>query len=123
MRAKSIILSALTLTLALPASAGEADVVDVDIRPNPDGTFFIAVTVQHADEGWDHYADAWQVVAPNGDVLATRVLAHPHVTEQPFTRFLSAVEIPADVTEVTVRARDSVHGLGGETLTVTVPRQ
>ena len=43
------------------------------------------VTVQHADTGWDHYADAWEVLAPDGTVLGTRTLLHPHTDEQPFT--------------------------------------
>ena len=28
------------------------------------------MTVRHADTGWDHYADKWDVVAPDGAVLA-----------------------------------------------------
>ena len=56
-----------------------------------------------------------------GDVLGTRVLAHPHVDEQPFTRSLTDVEIPAVVTIVEVAARDSVVGFCGTTATVAVP--
>ena len=70
----------------------------------------IDVTVEHADEGWDHDADAWDVVAPDGTVLGTRTRLHPHETEQPLTRSLSGVAIADDVAEVTIRARDSVHG-------------
>lgn len=87
-----------------------------------DGRFSFSVTVRHADEGWDHYADGYEIVAPDGIVLGERVLAHPHVEEQPFTRSLSSVEIPASIDTVTVRARDSVHGLGGETVEVSLPR-
>ena len=79
--------------------------------------------MQHADEGWDHYADAWDVVAPDGTVLGTRTLLHPHETEQPFTRVLSGVAIPDDVVQVTIRAHDSIHGYGGQELTVGVPRE
>lgn len=70
------------------------------------------VTVSHADEGWDHYADAWEVTTPEGEVLGTRELLHPHETEQPFTRSLSGVAVPDDVSRVMVRAHDSVHGWG-----------
>jgi hypothetical protein len=41
------------------------------------------VTVRHADEGWEHYADCWEVLTLDGEVLATRELAHPHDNEQP----------------------------------------
>ena len=85
-------------------------------------TWRFSVTVAHADEGWDHYADAWDVVGPDGTLLGTRTLAHPHETEQPFTRSLGGVFIPADVHEVTIRARDSVHGYGGAEVTVELSR-
>jgi len=76
------------------------------------------VTVRHADAGWDHYANAWEVVAPDGTVLATRTLLHPHDNEQPFTRSLDGVALPADIDHVTVRARDTRHGLGGASVRV-----
>jgi len=103
------------------AMAGEADVVSVKITKQGEGRFRFDVTVRHDDEGWDHYADRWEVRGPDGAVLGVRELAHPHVNEQPFTRSLSGVEIPADVAEVRVRARDSVHGYGGAEKTVAVP--
>jgi hypothetical protein len=103
------------------AWAGEADVVDVEVSRSGDGTWHFDVTVRHADTGWDHYADAFEVVAPDGTVLGTRTLLHPHVDEQPFTRSLSGVEIPAGIGEVTVRAHDSVDAYGGAELTVALP--
>lgn len=44
------------------------------------------VTLTHGDTGWDHYADVWRIYTPEGTLLAERILAHPHVNEQPFTR-------------------------------------
>jgi hypothetical protein len=106
---------------AVPAAGGEADVVDVEIQSGSDGTWRFDVTVKHADEGWEHYADRWEVVAPNGNVLASRELAHPHVDEQPFTRSLAGIAIPTGVHRVTVRAHDRVHGHGGAERVVDVP--
>jgi hypothetical protein len=103
------------------ACAGEADVVDVRARMTGEDTFSFDVTVRHADDGWKHYADKWDVVAPDGTLLATRTLYHPHVDEQPFTRSLSGVKIPESIKEVTVRAHDSVHKYGDKTVTVAVP--
>jgi len=102
--------------------AGEADVVGVEVERTQDGRYRFHVAVQHADTGWDHYADAWEIVAPDGSVLATRKLLHPHVNEQPFVRSLSGVRIPEHVDTVTIRAHDSVDGYGGQTKVVTVPR-
>ncbi|MGI9492800.1 MAG: hypothetical protein ACR2QF_10415 [Geminicoccaceae bacterium] len=119
---KSLLL-ALPLSLAGGAAttAGEADVVGVEATAEGGGSYRFDVTVEHADEGWDHYADAWDVVGPDGAVLGTRVLAHPHENEQPFTRSLTGVAIPDGVTEVTLRAKDSVHDYGGVEMAVTLP--
>lgn len=101
-----------------PASAGEADVESVKATRQTDGAWRFDVAVRHADAGWDHYADRWDVVAPDGTVLGTRTLLHPHDEEQPFTRSLTGVSIPDGITVVTVRAHDSVHGYGGAEVTV-----
>ena len=82
-------------------------------------TWRFQVTVEHNDEGWDHYADLWQVVNPDtGDVYGERELLHPHDNEQPFTRSLSGITIPSDQTHVLVRARCNVHGFGGREVLV-----
>ena len=103
------------------ALAGEADVVDVRAAASANGWRF-DVAVRHADTGWEHYADAWRVAGPDGAVYGTRVLAHPHVNEQPFTRSLAGVVIPEEVTTVTVEAHDSVHEWGGVTMEIDLPR-
>ena len=112
--------TAALLLLPLSAAAGEAVVVDVEAAPEAAGSWRFSVTVRHPDTGWDHYADKWQVLGPDGTVLGERVLLHPHVDEQPFTRSLSGVAIPSGMEQVTVRAHDSVDGWGPE-VTVALP--
>lgn len=107
--------------LAPPAAAGEADVLSATAE-RTGATWRVTATVTHADEGWEHYADAWRVVAPDGTVLGTRELLHPHVAEQPFTRSLSGVAIPEDVGRIRIEARDNVHGWGGATVELTLDR-
>ena len=104
-----------------PGLAGEADVVGVEIRAEGPGLWRFDVAVRHEDEGWDHYADKWDVIGPDGSVLGSRLLLHPHETEQPFTRSLTGVAVPDVVDEVTVRAHDKVHGYGGREMTVRLP--
>lgn len=111
--------SAASTTDSAPAEEC-AHVVDASIERNGD-TFTIDATVLSADTGWDKYADAWQVWGPDHEVLAERVLAHPHETEQPFTRSLSGVQLPAGITEVTIAARDLVAGFCGDVFKVEVP--
>jgi len=113
----------LGLADALPAAAGEADVVAIEAVPEDGGTTWrFSVTLRHDDAGWDHYADKWEVVAPDGRVLATRVLLHPHEAEQPFTRTLGGVAVPEGIVAVTLRGHDSVHGYGGRETTVPLRR-
>lgn len=100
------------------AWAGKADVVDATARRDAGGSWTFEVTVQHADTGWDHYANRWEVLGPDGTVLATRVLYHPHVDEQPFTRGLAGIRLPEGIDRVTIRAHDSVHGFGGKEMDV-----
>ncbi len=105
------------------AVAGEADVVGARATQGADGTWRVSATVRHADAGWDHYADAWEVLDPDGKVLGTRVLLHPHDDEQPFTRDLTGLRIPDGIASVTIRARDKVHEYGGRSFIVELPRR
>jgi len=114
------LVAGIALGLSMTLFAGEADVVGGKITALGDGRFRVDATVMHGDTGWDHYADRWDVLAPDGSVLGSRVLAHPHENEQPFTRSLT-LTIPADVAEITLQANDSVHELGGKTFTLAVP--
>ena len=114
--------SCLILAFSLPAisTANEADIVDVKIFKTGRDKFRIDATVKHADTGWDHYSNKFEVLDTEGNLLVTRVLHHPHVDEQPFTRSLT-LEIARDIEEVVVRAGDSVHETGGAEITIAVP--
>ena len=93
----------------------EADrqlIVDAKANATSAGNYRFDVTLRHADSGWEHYADGWEVIAPDGRRLGRRTLYHPHVDEQPFTRSLSGIEIPDGVDHVLIRAHDKKHGYG-----------
>ena len=96
-----------------------AQVLDVTAQLEPDGEWHFSVSVRHKDEGWDHYADLWEVVDPeNSLIYGLRILAHPHDNEQPFTRSQSGIEIPLEVTKVLVRASCTKHGFEGRAVLV-----
>ena len=116
------VLLAILLLSAPAASAGEADVIAAKVRRAPDGSYNFDVTVKSNDRGWDYFADAFEVLTLDGKVLGTRVLLHPHETEQPFTRDLYGVKIPKGVERVVIRARHKPKGYDGKTLTVDVPK-
>lgn len=79
------------------------------------------VTLAHPDTGWDHYADGWRVLDQDGTELAMRVLHHPHVQEQPFTRSIGGVQVPEGVKVVQIEARCLVDGWSGERIAITLP--
>jgi hypothetical protein len=103
------------------ALAGKASVLDVTATCKADLCNF-KVRIRHHDEGWEHYVDRWEVLGPDGKVLATRVLRHPHVDEQPFQRGHNGVEIPREIDRVTIRAHDKLHGFGGRVVRVELDR-
>ena len=108
------------LLIAFPAKADPAEIEAVEARAASSGWQF-SVTLRHGDTGWDDYADGWRVLAPDGSVLGTRVLAHPHVNEQPFTRSLSGVTVPEGAEVIYIRARCNVDGWSDQLFEVRLP--
>jgi hypothetical protein len=116
---KILIFLVLCLFLYLSTSyAGEADVIKVEAKKLNKNTYHFSVTVYHKDTGWKHYVNKWDIIEKDGTIFETRILHHPHVNEQPFTRSLSGVVIPVRVKTVIIRAHDSVHKYGGKVITL-----
>jgi hypothetical protein len=107
------------LLAASPLAAEFPEIVAAEAVRGGEG-WRVSVTLRHPDTGWDHYADGWQVLAPDGTVLGTRVLHHSHVEEQPFTRSLSGVAVPEGVRRLRIRARCSRDGWGGAEMTLSL---
>ncbi|MDA1000415.1 MAG: hypothetical protein O2807_07855 [bacterium] len=99
-----------------------ADVIEAALTRTGPGAWRVDATISSPDTGWKKYANAFRVRTEAGKVLGVRVLYHPHVDEQPFTRSLEGVKIPPGVRVVIVEARDSVAGWGGKTARVGIPR-
>ena len=113
--------AALWLALIGPVWAGDADVTHVAIRPVAGNVFDLDVTVRSKDTGWGRYADRIEALGPDGVILGTRVLDHPHDDEQPFTRDLYRLTVPAGIARITVRAHFKPTGYSGAALTVQLP--
>ncbi len=110
---------------AVEEGSGDADVLFVRGVQGEDGRWRFDVTVFHTDTGWEDYANGWDILTESGAVLKanpddhfTRLLLHPHVEEQPFTRSQSGLVIPEDVARLIVRAHDLVDGWGGTTVEI-----
>ncbi|MEM9579715.1 MAG: hypothetical protein AAF891_03445 [Pseudomonadota bacterium] len=115
------LISAVLASLSAPLLASEPTIVDVKAHATGMGWDF-AVTIEHDDTGWDHFADGWEVVAEDGTVLGYRKLHHPHVDEQPFTRSLTNVMLPDGTRKVFIRVRCSLDGWKSEMHEVALSR-
>ena len=97
------------------ASAGVvADVVTVTTSGDA-GAYTFAVGLLTADTGCEQYADWWEVLTPQGELVFRRILQHSHPDEQPFVREGSPVPIAADDT-VIVRGHMNTTGYGGSAM-------
>ena len=95
-------------------STPRADVAAVSTRGNP-GAYTFSVTVRSDETGCDRYADWWEVLREDGRLAYRRILAHSHVSEQPFTR--SGGPVPANAEEtLVVRAHLAPGGYVGAAL-------
>lgn len=95
--------------------------VAVKARPAGAGRLDFDVTVSSPYDTPRRYADAFRVSGKDGTVYGERKLLHDHADEQPFTRDLYGVAVPARVRVVVVQARDSRFGYGGKTVDVVLP--
>jgi hypothetical protein len=91
------------------------------VQPRGANKFDFDVTVSAPYDTPQRYADAFRVMSKDGTVYGERVLLHDHATEQPFTRDLYGVVVPAGVRSVVVQARDLKNGWGGKTVEVSLP--
>lgn len=111
---KKFTLGLISLCLASSLYANEVSILEADLKSQGNNTWTLSVTLKHEDTGWDHYADNWRLVDSQGKILGDRVLFHPHVNEQPFTRSLNGIQIPVAKLNsgetLYVEAHDKVHG-------------
>lgn len=98
------------------------NVVGVQVSARSAGVFDFDVTVSSPYDTPKRYADAFRAMSEDGrTVYGTRNLGHDHAGEQPFTRDLYGVAIPAGVRSVVVQGRDQQHGWGGQSKRVDLP--
>ena len=102
--------SLLLLMLSQSSKANDINILAAAIIHQSHGEYLVNVKLEHHDTGWQHYADEWRLVDNKGNILGSRVLQHPHVHEQPFTRSLSNVKISSELETVYIEAHDKVHG-------------
>ncbi len=107
---RTLSVNLLSLVVFGTAHADDVKILAADFTRSGENLWSVDVTLKHHDTGWDHYADNWRIVDSEGKVIGDRVLYHPHIMEQPFTRSLANVKIPQSTSTVYIEAHDKVHG-------------
>jgi hypothetical protein len=106
--------TAITDETTQPPATVVADVISVQVAGEPNAYRF-SVEISSPDEGCEQYADWWEILTEEGELVYRRILAHSHVDEQPFVRSGGPVAIGPD-TIVLLRAHIHPAGYGGRVM-------
>lgn len=100
------------------SDALSAEVTDVNTSGAANNYTF-SVTIKSPDTGCGQYADWWEVIDTDGNLIHRRILAHSHVDEQPFTRSGNNIVLSPDQ-EIYIRAHMNNRGYGNKVFRGTV---
>ena len=74
-----------------------------------ENAYTFSVGISSPDTGCEQYANWWEIVSLEGDLLYRRILGHSHVNEQPFIRSGGPVAI-SKTQEVIIRMHMNTSG-------------
>ncbi|MBE9097977.1 hypothetical protein [Vacuolonema iberomarrocanum] len=96
-----------------------AEVTAVETYSQDGSSYTFSVTLASPDTGCEQYANWWEVLTVDGELLYRRILVHSHVEEQPFTRSGGPVTIEPDEI-VIVRGHMDPAGYGTQAMQGTI---
>ena len=107
------LLVCLNFACGADVSAGTegAHIVSVSASGN-ENNYTFSVGIKSPDTGCKQYADWWEVISEDGELVYRRILGHSHAGEQPFVRSGGKVQIK-EGQRVFVRAHMNNSGYGG----------
>ena len=104
-----------TDTVSRPSALASVTAVEVS---GEQGSYIFEVTIASKETGCDRYANWWEVIDTEGNLIYRRILQHSHVNEQPFARSGGPVAVePAQ--RVIVRAHMEPTGYGTDAMAGT----
>jgi len=107
--------------IAATRIAEEAVVTKVEVSGG-EFAYGFSVTIKSPDIGCEQYADWWEVIDLEENLIYRRILAHSHVEEQPFTRSGGEVAI-SETTEVYIRVHMNNSGYSSKVLKGSVSEE
>ncbi|MEO0536727.1 MAG: hypothetical protein AAF215_23055 [Cyanobacteria bacterium P01_A01_bin.123] len=96
-----------------------ATVTAVEVTAGEPEAYTFVITIESPDTGCDQFANWWEVLDEEGNLIFRRILVHSHVDEQPFSRPGGAVAVQPDQ-PLLVRAHMYPHGYGTQAMQGTV---
>ena len=80
-----------------------------------ENNYTFSVTIKSPDTGCQQYADWWEIIDLEGNLIYRRILGHSHVNEQPFTRSGGPVKITSEEI-VYIRSHMNNNSFGSEVM-------
>jgi len=102
----------LSVTVYGDIRPNSANVIDVDVRGS-NGAYNFYVTLRSDETGCEQYANWWEVLDEEGNLLYRRILVHSHPTDQPFRRGGSSIKVEPSQT-LYIRAHMNTSGYKGD---------
>ena len=93
-------------------AVNSANVIDVNTKGST-GKYNFYVTVSSNETGCNQYANWWEILDENGELLYRRILVHSHPNDQPFRRAGGHVNVTPSQ-PLYIRAHMNTSGYKGD---------
>ncbi len=111
MKKTGLLLSAVFL---IPLLAQKADVIEAKVKKSFGGKYVAYVKIDHKDEGYEHFADRWEIFDQNGKRLTIRIIFSPTTEKETIESYLYGFAVPEGTKKLIFKAHCNKDGWGGK---------